>query len=242
MSFILESLNKSEKKREDALVPNLHTVHERSRSVPKKRPLWPYLLVAVLLLNAAILYWFLVPGAQPPPVPVVVAPVDTPSVPPQAPAPAVIEPSVSFAANEPHVVRPAPTEIVPLHQVVMAEAPRTAELPLQAQAATTPPPVVEAFAPAVASAPPLPPPAVIEAVEPSIYAVADLPNVVQRRLPELQVSVYAYSDDPESRLVRVNNRILREGSYLDAGLQLEEISPTELIFAFEGYRFRVPKQ
>jgi general secretion pathway protein B len=55
MSFILDALKKLEQKRQHGSVPDLTTVHTTHQQSSKKRHLWPYLVVAALILNAGIL-------------------------------------------------------------------------------------------------------------------------------------------------------------------------------------------
>jgi hypothetical protein len=55
MSIILDALKKLEQKRQKGPVPDLMTVHAPEPQEPKKRPLWPYLVLAALILNAGIL-------------------------------------------------------------------------------------------------------------------------------------------------------------------------------------------
>lgn len=60
MSYILEALKKSDKKRQEGQVPDLHTVQiDTLPPGPKRGALWPYLLLAVLALNAIALTAFL---------------------------------------------------------------------------------------------------------------------------------------------------------------------------------------
>ena len=61
MSFILDALKKLEQKRQQYSVPNLSTVHTPNLHKPGKRPVWPYLLLIALLLNAGILAVWLRP-------------------------------------------------------------------------------------------------------------------------------------------------------------------------------------
>jgi general secretion pathway protein B len=61
MSFILEALKKSEKSRKDNRVPTLQTSHQPPAHQPARRPIWPLLLGAVLLLNALLLLWIIAP-------------------------------------------------------------------------------------------------------------------------------------------------------------------------------------
>lgn len=76
-----------------------------------------------------------------------------------------------------------------------------------------------------------------------IYAIAELPSSVQRRLPSLHMSLHAYSRAGGSAsLVRINDRILRSGEQLDAKIRLEEILIDGAVLSFEGYRFLVPRK
>lgn len=54
MSFILEALKKLEQKRQQGTVPDLMTIHESKRQRPE-RMIWPYVVIAILMVNAGIL-------------------------------------------------------------------------------------------------------------------------------------------------------------------------------------------
>jgi general secretion pathway protein B len=242
MSFILEALKKSEKKHEDTVVPNLHTVHGSACLVLRRKPLWPYLLVAGMLLNAGLLLWFLAPWVKSPATPVSLLSAEGSEDFPVAAVPPVTESSVLASIRELTPAPPVPPA-VESPVVVSGEATAVAapSVPAVSAVIAPPEPSVEKTPTVIEFEPVSPGPEERREVEPPIYAFAELPYAIQSRLPEIQVSVYAYSEDAASRLVRVNNRILREGSTLDVGLLLDEITPTELVFSFAGYRFRVPK-
>ena len=59
MSYILEALQKSEQKRQKDSIPDLQAVHVPAAGKKDKRSLWPWLLVAVLIVNAVLLVSFL---------------------------------------------------------------------------------------------------------------------------------------------------------------------------------------
>lgn len=258
MSFILDALKKSEKKRETAEVPNLHTVHGEGPSPKKRRPLWPYLLIAVLLLNAGVLIWYVFFRDEPQVAAVMTEPAaESATVVPAIPAPPVVPAPEPVAAPPQPAPEPVPAqapatvvrEVAPPPAPVPFPRPEPAPAPVReaevAQVIVPPPPPVESRPepPVVAPVPePVSPPQPIEVGPPPVLELEDLPGDVRGRVPEMTISVYAYSATPASRLVRINNRILREGGYLDVGLRLEEIAPKELIFTFEGFRFRVPKE
>ena len=69
--------------------------------------------------------------------------------------------------------------------------------------------------------------------------VNELPATVRSALPEFRISGHAYSPEPQTRVARINEKILQEGQELIPGLKLEEIVPEGVIFGYRGYRFRV---
>ncbi len=58
MSYILEALKKSERERQRDNVPGILSVHDGILHETRKRHIWPYMLVAALLLNAGIIIWW----------------------------------------------------------------------------------------------------------------------------------------------------------------------------------------
>ena len=78
--------------------------------------------------------------------------------------------------------------------------------------------------------------------ESQIYAISELPVSVQRRIPPMHMSLHAYNKaNPAAGMVRINERILRQGTKLDDKYLLEEISVEGAVFRFEGYRFLLPR-
>ncbi|MGV8074077.1 MAG: general secretion pathway protein GspB [Syntrophobacteraceae bacterium] len=58
MSYILEALKKSDQERRRGATPNLQVVLTSEEKEPIRRPVWPYLLLAAMLLNAGLLLWW----------------------------------------------------------------------------------------------------------------------------------------------------------------------------------------
>ncbi len=79
----------------------------------------------------------------------------------------------------------------------------------------------------------------VAAVENRLYNLKDLPVSIQQSLPVFTISVLLYSHDPTSRMVKINDQMMREGQYLTAGLKLEEITRNGVIFDYKNYRFHV---
>jgi len=72
-----------------------------------------------------------------------------------------------------------------------------------------------------------------------VLQVSELPSAVRSALPQFRISGHAYSPEPQTRVARINEKILQEGQELAPGLRLEEIVPDGVIFGYRGYRFRV---
>ena len=72
-----------------------------------------------------------------------------------------------------------------------------------------------------------------------LYDFKDIPPSVKDKLPDIAISVFVYSDDPSSRIVKINGQTIREGQELADGLTVEKIVPEGVIFHYEDYRFRV---
>lgn len=289
MSFILEALKKSEKNRQENSVPTLETLHEKAEQQPRKRALWPLLLMMVLIVNAGVLLWLFgpwqsdeqtvvveQPTAAITPAPTVasiaapqatavraadVAVATTQAVAPQAAKPKAI--TVTAAVEAPVVVQQnvaapitpvspvapiAPAAPVVTTPPVVSVAPQPAPVapitiepvkpqPLPTVDAPTPPAPVAVAAQPVAA----PEPITLKPVEPSAMAIGDLPINIQNQLPRLHMSVHAYNGNANS-LIRLNNKIMREGSLLDSRYRLEEITTDGAIFSYQGYRFLVPRR
>lgn len=66
----------------------------------------------------------------------------------------------------------------------------------------------------------------------------ELPDPIQREIPEMKVQLHAYSSNPGERLVYINGNRLREGDAMTPGLRLQEITPDGMIFSYKGFRFK----
>ncbi|MCW8924022.1 MAG: general secretion pathway protein GspB [Gammaproteobacteria bacterium] len=65
MSYILDALKKSEQDRGNGSIPSVQTIHSSSLNYhQEKRPLWPWILIIVLLVNISILIYFLKPDTN----------------------------------------------------------------------------------------------------------------------------------------------------------------------------------
>ena len=61
MSYILDALKKSEQERGHGSAPNVQTLHSSSLNYhANKTPLWPYFLLAAIVINLAALFYFII--------------------------------------------------------------------------------------------------------------------------------------------------------------------------------------
>ncbi|MBS1197738.1 MAG: hypothetical protein H6R18_1523 [Proteobacteria bacterium] len=60
----------------------------------------------------------------------------------------------------------------------------------------------------------------------------------QPELPNVSITVHAYSANPRERIAGINRRLLHEGDEVAPGLKLEQITEDGVILSFRGRRFR----
>lgn len=69
-------------------------------------------------------------------------------------------------------------------------------------------------------------------------SVNELPTHIQQQLPQLHMSVHAYTGDSNS-LIRLNNNIMHQGNTLDGRYLLEQITADGAILSYQGYQFEI---
>ncbi len=71
----------------------------------------------------------------------------------------------------------------------------------------------------------------------SAIPIGDLPDDLLGLVPEINYSSHIYSSKPQNRTVRLNNRDLREGSWLTEDVEVLEIMQNEVIMRVAGQSF-----
>jgi general secretion pathway protein B len=265
MSYILDALKKAEKERKQGTLPDMLTVQDIVAEKPKKSYANVYFLVVALVLNAGVLVWWLgstdtiktktsqtanVPNSS-----AVLVNEAAQAVPEVTASPGTVQ------AGSPET-RPAEINAAPVSGRPASENPDTKsgrpqeipEVPYSASKLATAHPEQGRYTakPAELSAEkpkpsegadrPLPGPANNFAEMPEenkIYKLAELPSSIRQGLPSFSVTALLYSGSPASRMVRVNEQMMREGQDLSAGVRLEEITRDGLVFSYHKYRFYV---
>lgn len=228
MSYILEALKKSERERQLGAVPRPEAAVAATRADSRSR--WPWLLSAVLLLNAGILLWLVLRPAAPP-----VA--SATSAAPVAATPAGVEQNAA----------PTPAPAEPPEEEAVAQRPQPEPRPEPAPKSASEPepaPAAVATAPARGSVQWMQQP---EGAEPAAPAASRAPhwdelgasekNGLNR--PDLDVHVYA--ETPAQRFVLIGLKRYREGERLDSGGRLAAITPEGVIIEARGIRYRVDR-
>jgi len=263
MSFILDALKKSDYKRKQGSVPDLTTVHNQPAGEPNKRPLWSYLLLAALLLNAGLIAVWLSTrqseksqsAHETAAIKPVREPADIHLQVPAASSKKTLSQQVTATGEDtlPGEVKagsmPAesPRNVLPRNQPGLAEADIKREVPaemdLKTDAGRGPESIPAEQEQALIITPPPTepqPPRTIEVeLEQGVVTIDKLPSSVREGLPNMSISGHIYSNKPASRIVAINSQVLREGEAVAAGLKLEEITPTGVILSYKGFRFRL---
>ena len=221
MSFILDALKKSEERRrlhEEAHQPRQKLL-DLSWSGQRRWPAW--LLLVVLLVALAGGWWLRGTALQP-------------AAESQRAVPAAPPHSVTGAAGNatPPVLeasRPAPFAPVPAGSLGETASQVSGKTPVKAERAVP-----------VAVRAPVSAPGGKSPEARSRPVASGIPAALRGRMSSLTMNLHFYTEEPARRMVRIDNRIVREGQVVADQLVLEEITPSGAIFSFAGERFAVP--
>lgn len=75
--------------------------------------------------------------------------------------------------------------------------------------------------------------------EQRIEEINELPDSVRNNLPAMTFSFHVYSESPQQRTIIINDRRVREGDEISAGLTLQSITPDGVILLFEQHRIHI---
>ena len=212
MSYILDALRKSDQQRRRHVAPTLLTL--QPSAVVRKRPAYvTYGLLAVILIGGGVVFGWLRPWQS--------------------------EPAAVVKPIESKPIESKPLESKPLESKPGPPAPAASEIAAQAK-----PDNVSPEANSLASGKAAQPPerrvdiAAADAAGETVVEMDKLPTSIREEVSKITVSVHAYSNTPEKRLLGIGRRILHEGDYVMPGLKLEEITPDGMILGYKGYRIR----
>ena len=275
MSYILDALKKSERERKRGNIPDLSNTPEPPTQKPKKRSMLPYLIGIVLLINAGLLVWWLVPREDQKHITVAES-TDQGDMQKQAGMKHVSDgregAEETNADTKPEKQKQEAIKLAEINQrtklQISEEGTRKTEpnarliLPgsdeVESRETVSPPVPVDIqqtepdqenefekqSAPGQFNAD------TTSATEPQqmqepvpvkgrLYRKGELPISIQQELPDFRISMALYSDDPDSRVAKINGKTLKEGQFLEEGLKLEEIKPDGVVFNYRNYSFQI---
>jgi general secretion pathway protein B len=234
MSYILDALKKSEQERGHGNVPGVQTVHSSSLSYRSdKKALWPYILIAAVILNLLAILYFIVNRDNP-------STDNAETRTRQTLATTEVQPAV---VNEIEAQRTQTIPAVKNQNTTLQ--PVTIELRDAAPAAADNT-VTKKIAPAGFAADSEQQQAKTsntktatntaqEKVAPIEFY--DLPETIKKQLPAIVISAHVYSTNPLQRSIVINDKFLEEGEYVIDDLILKEITADGAIFDYQGTRF-----
>ena len=243
MSYILEALKKAQAERQLGELPTIHVAPEHSTAgmgatrQDKRKPVLLALLAVVVVVAVAALLWRRPWSAAPAPALATTSPVvaSTPA-PASVPVPAPVP--LPVAAPLP---APAPIAVAPAAPAPAPVLPPSRPAPSVAISKVAPETPPASPVPPAQSAPivPVPVPAAV-AQQVHIGTLRDLPDAIQRQIPQVAIGGSMYSADPANRMLLIDRDLRHEGEEIAPGLTLEKIMPKAAVFNYRGYRYSQP--
>ena len=258
MSYILDALRRSEKERRQGTRRDFLTVQDAIGEESKERSLIPYLLIISLLINAAVLVWWFNPwqskksGQTSSYSTAKQQPESKQALPPSQQTTSASGLRTKIEGD----TAPSDRGIITSKKEGRPKSANRQQLPMNASTdsenrASNPraeigvkslheiTPVIRQQTRPIQQVPSGQKRTIknVASGESTLYGIEDLPLSIQRSLPPITISVSLYSDEPGSRMAKINSAMIREGEYLTTGLRVEEITPDGVIFSYQNYRF-----
>jgi general secretion pathway protein B len=217
MSYILDALQKSEQERRQQVIPDLHAAAPVTTTTQRW---WPWIAAIGLLLlsiNMTALWYWLTPSTE--------STTTTEStwssaLPRQAEMVAKSTPTAAATAGS---VTDATLDTTAdsLTDSTVGRKVQTRDLVVSAPQRVTPAQFNDLDS--------------LRAI--TTVRITALPVDIQQQIPSLTFSSHLYSDD--FRMVNINGRMMRESEYIDAELQLIEITEDGVILRFRDYHVQM---
>lgn len=234
MSYILDALKKSDQQRQRGMTPTLQT--SRTNVIALQQPAYLfYTVLAAILICAGIVIGWLRPWQAEQDLPEVKSILAKSTVARTQSGNPVPQPALLKIPRQPipeMLLLPPTPEPVVLAQESLVQKQDKPDLSIPRVVAKMP-------KAKVASVPEKTTPMEVGPDQREVWAMAELPALIQQAIPKMSISGLVYSGDHEGRLVGINDQLMREGEYLAPGLKLEQITPDGVIFSFKKYRFRL---
>jgi general secretion pathway protein B len=244
LSFILDALRKSEHERQRQAGPSIADLPIARPAA--RTPPWVWVaLCALLTVNVIAVAWLVLREPRQAPVAGAAPTIDTPAAAaaapgdpaaaPGAPRPVPGDPQAAPApAMTSQAVVGPPREVRPLtDEAAMDAAPYADYYP----APGPPDPALLPMAPNQAA----PARAVPAASGPRVPTIDELPPQATAGLPQLNLDLHIFAEDPAQRAVFINGGRYRQGDALPQGITVQQITPEGAVLTYRGQRFLLPR-
>lgn len=235
MSYILEALKKSDKKRQqETSASPLHKIHAKPPVFRKKEPgrgiqTWLTIILAILLTGLVI--WYLTKKDQPTVITEKQETKEAQTLKAQE-KPEVIEtqpiPELKPAKKKVYVTK---KKIQP--EVLLEQKPHTtvSRTKPQSKVVLEPKPLT----------PVLPQPQFEDflKIDDKTPYLEELAPSFQETVPQFQLDGHVFSPEPLQRMIMINNKIMREGEIIEKDFILDEITPSGIILRYGTERFQM---
>lgn len=235
MSYILDALNKSEQERKRRDAPDLATIHRRPVTAPVSRSIWPWMFGLVVLVNLGFgAYWLWHDQNGEPTA-------STPNSIDSARTKGLAAQNAAATSASKPTPQPAPQPApMPAADTRMSNPTTEQDAGVPASGSSSkndaPPAGVLVTPQDLARGPARPAPADTGEAP---MRISELPENIQRQIPDMVFSSHIYADDPTFRMVNINGKIMHEGDMVTNGLQLVRITEDGVVLNYRQYTFEV---
>ena len=230
MSYILDALKKSDRERKQGKPPGLNSIHDPLSVSPKNSSgsqRIKYIFTAIgliLLISIPAMTWFSTKNFTDSATPVVIE--ETRAI----TTTTTTEPEKNTVSTPTIASTAATTESLRDNKI---SPPPPSPITIRSKKLTLPPDQTKP-AQEKKTAVSLP-----DQKPPKIPDIKSLPLSTQTAIPDLNLAGHTYSDDPDKRMIIINDSILREGDKLNNTIRLVEITWTGVILDYNGEQFTV---
>lgn len=208
MSYILDALKKADRERKQGEIPDLKSISPVVVDGMERRGNLIWPVMAIALV-AVSLSWFKPWEGK--------SPDRMDGIAVQRPAPLVATPAAKPVAAEVLEVAPRPVAAVQRSEAVKEISGPQADVQTTEAAATVPDETA--------------------AASDALPGIMELPASIRNSLPAIKISGHIYDENPSSRMVIINDKVMHEGKYLNNDLMIEEITDNGIVLNQSGTLF-----
>lgn len=237
MSYILDALRKSELERKNGNIPGVQTVHSSGLNYHnEKNTYWPYLLISAVILNIAIVLYFILDKEQ--------AVTNQTDITHNTAIKNDYEKNVidvNTTTTEDATEQTDTTLILnqEIEPASIKPVPTPPQVTINKQTDTLPATESSAQRNTIESGQAISNHRTVED-KPKIIDFYNLPESIKQQLPTITISAHVYSSNPLQRSIVINNNFMEEGEYVLDNLILIEITSGGAIFNYHGTLFSYP--